>query len=184
MGLITRFTRLCKADIHGVMDQLEDKHLVLKQCLREMEEALEQKQVRLEKIKGSIELNRREEGQLKSEEEKLEEDLVSAINKERDDIARMVIRKLKTVEHHLKVIGLNGNTLGREIALLTESLEVQKHQYSELQLRSDTYFHQTHQADTGKNTAFAWPRSGFTTVSDEEIELELIKRKEQMKGGL
>ena len=31
MGIMTRIMRLCKADLHGVMDQLEDKELLLKQ---------------------------------------------------------------------------------------------------------------------------------------------------------
>ena len=42
MGLFSRITRLCRSDLHGVMDQLEDKNLLLKQYLREMEEALEE----------------------------------------------------------------------------------------------------------------------------------------------
>ena len=34
MGIMTRFMRLCKADMHGVIDRLEDKGLLLKQYLR------------------------------------------------------------------------------------------------------------------------------------------------------
>ena len=33
MSIMTRFVRIFKADIHGVMDQLEDKGLLLKQYL-------------------------------------------------------------------------------------------------------------------------------------------------------
>jgi len=40
MGIMTRFTRIFKADIHGVMDQIENKELILKQGLREMEASL------------------------------------------------------------------------------------------------------------------------------------------------
>ena len=44
MGIMTRMLRLCKADVHGVMDQLEDKGLLLKQYLREMETSLGHKE--------------------------------------------------------------------------------------------------------------------------------------------
>ncbi|MBW1694925.1 MAG: PspA/IM30 family protein, partial [Deltaproteobacteria bacterium] len=50
MGVFTRIVRICKADIHGVMDQLEDQGLLLKQHLRDMEKALSQKEARLKKL--------------------------------------------------------------------------------------------------------------------------------------
>ena len=183
MGLAARLTRLCKADIHGVMDQIEDKHLVLKQCLREMEEALDQKQARLNYLKAYLERIHREKKQLKGEHEKLEEDLAAAIRKERDDIARMLIKKLKVLEHHLSVIDLNGSTLDKEIAGLVENLEIQKHQYAELQLRSETCFHQEDPHHPEAMRSAGMPNTEWSALTDEEIELELMKRKEAMKGG-
>ena len=47
MGIATRITKIFKADIHGVMDQIEDQGLMLKQHLRDMEEALIQKKAQL-----------------------------------------------------------------------------------------------------------------------------------------
>ena len=40
MGILSRFFRICKSDIHGVMDLLEDRELLLKQHIRDMETAL------------------------------------------------------------------------------------------------------------------------------------------------
>ena len=48
MGVMTRIFRLFKADLHGVMDQVEDKTLLLKQCVREMEGSLQEKRQRLD----------------------------------------------------------------------------------------------------------------------------------------
>ena len=53
MGIITRFIRVCKADIHGVMDQLEDKDLLLKQHLRDMEVELSRKEARIRRLVAS-----------------------------------------------------------------------------------------------------------------------------------
>ena len=50
MGIMTRVVKIFKADIHGVMDQLEDPSLLLKQHLRDMEEALNEKEVKLKKV--------------------------------------------------------------------------------------------------------------------------------------
>ena len=50
MAIITRMIRLFKADIHGVMDQIEDQGLLLKQHLRDMEATLVQKEAGLKKM--------------------------------------------------------------------------------------------------------------------------------------
>jgi phage shock protein A len=46
MAILTRIFRLFKADIHGIMDQIEDQGLLLKQHLRDMEESLVQKEAK------------------------------------------------------------------------------------------------------------------------------------------
>ena len=183
MGLLSRFTRLCKADIHGVMDQLEDKQLVLRQCLREMEEVLERKRGRLDALKDSLERYHQEKTQLKSDREKIEEDLHAAIHNEKDDIARLVIKKLKILEGHIKAMELNAAAVEKEVTVLAQNIEIQKHQYSELKLRSKTYANQKMHAYVEKPASFLWPNSGWTTISEEEIELELMRRKALMKGG-
>ena len=77
----------------------------------------------------------------------------------------------------------NTETLENEMAVLTESLEIQQHQLSELQLRSETYFHQKDRHHMEKHTSNLRSNSGWSNICEEEIELELIKRKESMKGG-
>ena len=183
MGIMTRFTRLCKADMHGVMDQLEDKGLMLKQCLREMEESLARKQAELNKVKAAFDQTRHDRQQFCREQEKLEGDLNTAIEKEKDDIARLLIKKLKTIEQHLDAINQHGKTIERRIASLNEQLKTQKHQYAELQLRSETYFQQSEHKRWEDTVSKIIPLSSCNTLSDEEVELELIKRKEVMKGG-
>lgn len=93
MGIASRLIRLCKADLHGVMDQIEDRELLLKQYLREMEEALAVKKEHLERLMAR---RTRAERDLVSYRDKvgaLEEDIALAVAREKDDIARMLIRK-------------------------------------------------------------------------------------------
>lgn len=183
MGIMTRFTRLCKADIHGVMDQIEDKGLMLKQCLREMAESLARKQAELDTVKATFDQTRHDREQFCKEQEKLEGDLSAAIEKEKDDIARLLIKKLKTLDLHLDAINQHGKTLERRIASLNEQINTQKHQHAELQLRSQTYFQRSEHKKWEDTVDRIIPLSTCNTLSDEEVELELIKRKEAIKGG-
>ena len=70
MGILTRVLRIFKADIHGVMDQLEDKGLLLKQYLRDMAEALEQKEAGLKKMNLSRSQAQRERDKYNQDIEK------------------------------------------------------------------------------------------------------------------
>ena len=94
MSIMTRFIRLCKADIHGVMDHLEDKDLLLKQYLRDMEQGLGRKESSLEEMISSRARAQREFERYTRECEKLDRDIEAAIAKDMDDIARSLIKKL------------------------------------------------------------------------------------------
>jgi phage shock protein A len=99
MAILTRIFQLFKADIHGVMDQIEDQGLLLKQHLRDMQESLVQKETQLKKM-GTARDQAQQEFQMgKKETDNLESDLEVAIKKDRDDIARMLIKKLKPLSH-------------------------------------------------------------------------------------
>src|SRR6056300_1747917 len=99
MAILTRIFRLFKADIHGVMDQIEDQGLLLKQHLRDMEEALVQKEAKLKQMCFAKDQARQDYEKGKNESNNLEQDLGVAIRKDRDDIARMLIKKLKPLAH-------------------------------------------------------------------------------------
>jgi len=50
MALITRFTRLFTADLHALLDRLEEPDVVLKQAIREMEEELAGREQRIRRL--------------------------------------------------------------------------------------------------------------------------------------
>ena len=184
MAILTRLMKLFKADIHGVMDQLEDQGLLLKQHIRDMEESLGQKEARLKKMLISRDLAQQDHDKSKKETENLEQDLKVAINKERDDIARMLIKKLKPLakiqeerQHHI-------NTLNQEITHFNHTLEQQHLQYEQLKQNARTYFHRKEQNGLEQTFTAIGPNRISQEVSEEEVELELLQRKEMLKGGV
>ena len=54
MTLLQRLTRLLKADLHGILDGLEDPEEVVKQTIRDMEEALTAKEQTLVALHASL----------------------------------------------------------------------------------------------------------------------------------
>jgi phage shock protein A len=183
MGIMTRFARLCKADIHGVMDQLEDKGLLLKQHLRDMQEELDRKEAGLAGVLASRNETEREREQRAREYQALEQDLTLAITKEKDDIARTLIRKLKPLAHHRDELGRHVQALDRDIAQFRTVLDEQRLLHEQLRLKAAEHLRRTERQQWEETLAGTIPHGFCAEPAEAEVELELMRRKEAMKGG-
>lgn len=183
MGIMTRLLRLCRADVHGVMDQLEDKKLLFKQHLREMETGLDYKEQQISVLAQHI-------GRLISrvtrhteEMGNLEKDLTLALEKNKDDIARALIRKrraLATASSHLKE---RVEAATNEKTQLSDTLVHQRRQYETLKAKVDVYCYQATD-NLIETVSHHTPETMFAlNPSNEEIELELLMFKETLRKG-
>jgi len=183
MGIMTRLIRICKADVHGVMDQLEDKGLLLKQHLRDMQETLTARETELKKLTASRNRICQDRQKYKSHCEKLEQDLTVAIQKDKDDIARMLIRKIKPLESLQNDLSRHLNDLDRQISAYSESLDLQKIQYEQLRHRASGYLQKSESQAWEPSLASILPDFITGELAEEEVELELMQRKATI-GGL
>ena len=191
MGIITRMVRLFKADIHGVMDHLEDKGLLLKQHLREMEEALSQKQAQLTKMKKSRNHLIQEQEKHGKDSEKLEQDIEVAIKGDKDDIARRLIKRNKPLADHLRALDQMIERMDAQIANLEDCLKHQRLSCERIKHRSEEYFLRAEQRMSEENLTFIRASGRFHGPDHdldygpdkEEIELELSRRKDALGQG-
>ncbi len=182
MGIFTRILRLFKADMHGVMDQIEDPALLLRQHLREMEKALDEKALELKRIQARREALSRDHARNVQTCDNLEKDLAVAIEKEKDDIARVLIKKLKPHQALKDELGRRIQNIDLQIRELSECLERQRGEFERLQLRASAFMQKTDAEQWTASLKASPIESFFQEPCPEEVELELIKRKEAMKG--
>jgi phage shock protein A len=183
MGIMTRLLRLCKADAHGVMDQLEDKGLLLKQYLREMEASLGNKERQVSALTQNLSRLTAVISRHVEEMDKLERDLVLALTKERDDIARMLIRKRRRLETAAGHLNEQIERMTQEKTQLLETLAHQRLQYDSLSAETDAY---CRRASDRQFEQAIHPHSKTYEAqdpSDEEIDLELLERKAALQKG-
>lgn len=183
MGLLTRAIRLCKADIHGVMDQIENQELLLKQHLRDMHAALMQKEAKLNQICRARDQARQEYEKVDKKREGLEMDLEIALKNDKDDIGRMLIKKLKPLNGIQTDRRQHIDRLSHDIKQLRDKIEQQQLQYEQLQQKATEYFHSVEQNRWEDFAPADLPGFAAHDLSEEEIELELLQRKEAIKGG-
>lgn len=180
MGIMTRVVRIFKADVHGVMDRLEDQGLLLKQHLRDMAEALSLKEVKLNKMLVSRKQAQREYDKYQQQSQALEQDLAVAVQKNKDEIARVLIRKIKPLDSLRDEIADCIRNLDEEISYYRDHLDQQRLRYERLKHRSVEFFHKTPMHGWQNDLSEIVPNGKFGEPSEAEIELELLKRKEAL----
>ena len=173
---------IAKGEKDNAMDQIEDKGLLLKQYLREMESALKEKQTRQSQQIQTCRQIQRDLSQQNLEREKLEKELELAVRKDRDDIARMLIRKRRMLQSCCEGMQRQLHRIEEEGAHLTEILNQQQLQYQELKIKAAEYCRQAEQRPFAE--ASEMMAAGFSSPpAEEEIEIELLQRKEALKQG-
>jgi len=128
MPLIDRATRLFKADMHAVLDRVEDPEQVFKLAIRDMEEdiARHERSAKLARVRlGEVEAGLREtQGRIGE----FDAELDLCFEQARDDLARAVVRKKllavagrRRLEAEAERLG---DTLGHLTATVSEQREV------------------------------------------------------------
>jgi phage shock protein A len=169
-----------KADVHGVVDQLEDQGLLLKQYLREMAEALNQKETELTRKTALKNQLRKEHDNYDRRYQSLDQDLAIAVQKGKDNIARMLIKKAKPLAALRNQIAEQVASLDEELAQFSEHLSEQRRQYDQLKIQSVEFFQREEMQARETELPGRISENISGELSEEEIELELLKRKEAL----
>jgi len=168
MRVFERIGRIVRADAHGMMDQLEERSLLLKQHLREAELEVTQKRAKLE----AIEKERRrlsEDGQrLEVQVAALDEDVELAMGGDDAELARFAVRRLLPKREALRELFARAAQLGERRTSLQSRLEEQEAQLAELRPRV--------RAALARPDPEPVEWAGDSVVTDEEIDLELLRR--------
>ena len=95
----------------------------------------------------------------------------------------MLIRKSKPLEGFCEELAGQVASLDDELAHFKEHLSQQRVQYDQLKIRSAEYFHRAEMRKRENNRLEIFPDIAAGELSGEEIELELIKRKEALNSN-
>ena len=172
MRLFDRITTLLKADAHGVIESLEERSLLLKQYVREAEIELNQKTARLDAMREDEKRLREALEHCTVELRALDEDIALALSGGKDELARFAIRRLIPRRNESAALRAQIEQHGAEIHTLSERLAVQQAQFDSLRVRV--------RAELARENAAVgsppWPYEA--AVADEEVELELMRRRQ------
>jgi phage shock protein A len=168
MSFFERFRTTLRADANGLIDAFEEPRLMLKQYLRDAELAVQKKEFQLEQLEAEAKRLNAERELAAQSLERFERDAELALGREREDLARYALKLLLSKKRLLERLDARLAAIAGERQALEEKVNTQKVALEELRSRVQTY---VSDSESGSFEASVEP------VTDEQIELELLRRK-------
>jgi len=177
LKLLGRIATLLKADAHGVVESLEERSLLLKQYLREAEIALHEARARLAALRDDEQRLGEALAAQTDAMPALEQDIALALAAGKDDLARFAIRRLLRRRAAAQALQAQLAQRRAEAQGLAERVTAQEAAFEELRTRVRAELARTGAADA----AATW--TAEPAVADEEVEIELMRRRQAQDGA-
>ena len=185
MSLWTRWKTLLRADAHGVVDALGDKALILRQHLRDATVELDRKRSRLETLAVEDEDLRREKERMTERLESADQDVTLALEQGEEELARYAIQRLLPLREGYAELARRREAVREETEALSARLAEQEIEYEHLERRVRVHLDRLEYEKQGEVRASAWAERSCWAgdVTDEDVELELLRRRAESPGG-
>ena len=177
MALINRFTRLFTADLHAVLDRMEEPEILLKQAVREMETALADTERRLRGLtvrNAQVNDARRSASQVLH---RLSEELDVCFTAGNDDLARALIRRKLAGERHAAQLEAQSAALAGTLGQLEANVSEQRAELIELRQKAELFLDASEPNSSETN-----PVALDARVTDDDVEVALLREKQGRTG--
>jgi len=176
MALITRFTRLFRADMHAVLDRLEEPAVLLRQAIREMEDEIangarslkaweterEQLAVRLQELQAML--------------AKVADELTLCFDAGNEALARTLLRRRLENERLAKHLEQHLARLTQLIAEQSNLLDEQRRRLEGMRQKASVF-----EVEPVSPDAAAKPHD--FAVTDADVELALLREQQKRRSS-
>jgi phage shock protein A len=176
MALITRISRLFRADLHEVLDRIEEPDVLLRQAVREMEEELAHDEQRIKVLDHEhAEMIARQTGIEQSLAE-IEEGLDVCFISGKDDLARSLIRRRLEAQHYLEILGSKRYALQDTLAGLRDRVGNNRTRLESMRQKAALLT----EAGTPEQAGESWLSPDFS-VREEDVEVVFLREQQKRR---
>ncbi len=172
MALITRISRLFSADVNAVIDRLEEPDLVLKQALRDMQDAAAVTESRVRALQTQIEQLTARRTDADEQLSRLDDELAVCLDAGDDDLARNVLRRKLSVEADAKDMAARDMELKRALAQQVQICEEQQQELESIRQKTELF-----------DAELVGTNELAPAVSAEQVEIALLKEKQRRQAS-
>lgn len=169
MALITRLSRLFSADVHAVLDRIEEPAIVLKQAIRDMHTAVAAAEQRIQALEARQQ--QIQDGRASAEHRlhDTSEELDVCLDAGNDQLARAVIQRKLELERQLAAASAEATRLAQAVDQQRGALERQRAELDTLRRRAESF-------DPGAAPCCP-PQS--PPITPAEVEVALLREKQR-----
>ena len=174
MALITRVSRLFQADLHAVLDHIEEPQALLRQAVREMEEDLAHDEQRTKVLKhelGQLAIRQSEISQSLAD---LDDELDVCFEAGKDDLTRTVLRRKLENLHLQKFLSGRQEVQERTFSELRARLEAHRTRLESMRRKAELMA----EAGAADSLEDDWCRPDIA-VCDEDVEVAFLREKQK-----
>jgi phage shock protein A len=181
MTLITRISRLFKADLHGILDGLEEPQEMIKQAIRDMEEDIAAQERRLEELRATMQRLAREAQETTATMQEIESQIDICFAAGNESLARNLIRKRLEVARRAKGIARAQEETQAQSDGLATRIATHKAQLASVVQKLRAY--ETTQPRPPWASSPCMPLQGGSGITDDEVEVAFLEEKRRRSGA-
>ncbi len=173
MNILNRISRLFQADMHGLLDDLEQPEMILKQALREMQAEIDKAEAHLAALaKQRLHLQKSEQD-LHQRIQDLQQQIDFCLDQENEALAKPLLKKRLQSERSVKEISRQLEAVVAEHQYADRETEERKEKLQAIQDKLVLFSEQSNSVEKA-----ATGECG-NTVTEDDVELALLYEKQR-----
>ena len=177
MALITRISRLFRADFNAVLDRIEEPDVLLKQALREMEEDVHSDEQQLKLLLNDYSQSELKIKEIKGNVEQVNQELDICFESNETELARSQVKRKLEMQRYEKHLKSKLTSLEKRKSELENRISENKERLTSMQQKLDLLIND----ETLKQGDEVFSNVNMT-INKDEIEMAFLKEK-QARGA-
>jgi len=174
MAIITRISRLFQADLHAVLDRIEEPDQLLRQAVREMEDDLARDEQGMKFLNHELEQLISRDADIGHSLEEIEDELDVCFESGKDDLARALIKRKLEALRFQKFLSRKREAQERTLNGLRTRLQENRASLDSMRQKAELLAEET-VADSFVDN---WS-SPDIVVRDEDVEVAFLREKQK-----
>lgn len=183
MAILTRLTRLLKADLHALLDRMEAPDVLLQQSLRDMDAELQQARQYQQQLHQQCQQMGRLQSSLQQQQQQQQDELDLCLAESNDTLARVLLRRTLETRQQLQLLQTRLQDIQTRIEQGDEECRQQQAAFSALQAQAEYWLAPTKAPQqTPTNSPLQTPLHP-PLITDADIEVALLKAKRERSAS-
>ncbi len=174
MALMTRMSRLFTADLHAVLDRLEEPDVLLKQAIREMEDELALREHRIRMLDHEREQCSRQATDIDRELARTAEQLDVCFASGEEQLIRTLLKRKLEMDHIIARLRTRADATTKALAVEHEQLDEQRRAFDSLRQQAEALLQ-----DPMRSGASASAMPYQPPITDDDVEVALLQEKQR-----